>query len=226
MRKPYNSPKDVFLESSLFSKDPLEQFKHWFEEASSNPQIKEANAMCLATASKSGRPSARVVLLKGFGVDGFKFFTNYESRKAEDIKENPQVALSFYWEPLVRQVRIEGIVEKLSEEESTAYFQSRPLENQLGAWCSRQGSPITSRDVLEKRMVELRQEFPDTQEKLPKPPYWGGYCVIPDTFEFWQGQSNRVHDRIRFRKCSASDLVDGDLLHQGEGDWVYERLSP
>jgi pyridoxamine 5'-phosphate oxidase len=190
--------------------DPFEQFGQWFDEVI-NAQLHEPNAMTLATADATGRPSARTVLLKGFDSHGFVFYTNYNSRKGQDLSANPYASLLFWWGELERQVRIEGPVEKVSEGESEAYFQSRPRDSQLGAWASPQSQVIVDRSVIEKTMADLQATYAD-QPALPLPPHWGGYRVIPDHFEFWQGRENRLHDRIRY-----TPLGDG---------WVLDRLAP
>ncbi|XP_013143888.1 PREDICTED: pyridoxine-5'-phosphate oxidase-like [Papilio polytes] len=226
MRIKYKDKDDTFLEKHLVSKEPFGQFKAWFEEACSRKEILEPNAMCLATVSRNGYPSARFVLCKGYGKDGFKFFTNYESRKAKEMSENPNVAATFYWEVLNRSVRIEGYVEKLSEEESTKYFHSRPVPSQVAACASYQSTPIESRDVLCERERKLEAEYMIPEKEIPKPSYWGGYIIRPRAVEFWQGQRDRLHDRIKFRKPTEGEVVDGKLLHEGDDGWVYQRLSP
>ncbi|XP_046965760.1 pyridoxine/pyridoxamine 5'-phosphate oxidase-like [Vanessa cardui] len=226
MRIRYKDREETFLEKHLVSKEPFGQFKVWFEEACSRKEILEPNAMCLATATKDGQPSARFVLCKGYGKDGFKFFTNYESRKAKELEENPKVAATFYWEILNRSVRIEGDVEKLSEEESIKYFHSRPVPSQIAACTSYQSSPIESRDVLCEREKVLEAEYMIPEKLIPKPAFWGGYLIRPRSVEFWQGQRDRLHDRIKFRKPKEGEVPDEKLLHQGEDGWVFERLSP
>lgn len=226
MRLKYKDKKDTFLESKLVSKEPIGQFKHWFEEARNKKEILEPNAMSLATATSNGVPSVRNVLCKGYGKDGFKFFTNYGSRKANEMAENPHVAATFYWEYLNRAVRIEGIVEKLSAEESEKYFHSRPVTSQIGASVSFQSQVIPSRDVLIEKEHELEDKYTSKGLPIPKPDFWGGYIIKPSSIEFWQGQTDRVHDRINFRKPKDTDKVDGSLLHEGEDGWVFERLSP
>ncbi|CAL8141870.1 unnamed protein product [Orchesella dallaii] len=226
MRKAYMEKGEVFTESQLVSQEPFEQFRDWFEIASKTPGIEEPNAMCLATATKDGRPSARMVLLKGYGPNGFKFFTNYKSRKASELDANPYASLNFYWEPLKRCVRIEGKVEKLSTEESTEYFMSRPESSRIGAIVSPQSQPIPSRDYLSEKQTELTQLAQEKPEQICKPENWGGYIVVPDMIEFWQGQTNRLHDRIRFRKLKPDDKPDNAVVHQGKNGWVYERLAP
>ncbi|XP_068633131.1 pyridoxine/pyridoxamine 5'-phosphate oxidase-like isoform X1 [Battus philenor] len=226
MRIKYKDKKDTFLEKHLVSKEPFGQFKSWFEDACDKKEILEPNAMCLATVSKEGYPSARFVLCKGYGKDGYKFFTNYESRKAKEMAENPNVAATFYWEILNRSVRIEGQVEKLSEDESTIYFHSRPVPSQIAACASYQSTPIMSRDVLCEREGKLEAEYIIPGKEVPKPKYWGGYIIRPKSVEFWQGQKDRLHDRIKFRRPKEDEVPDGKILHQGEDGWVYERLSP
>jgi pyridoxamine 5'-phosphate oxidase len=190
--------------------DPFEQFDHWFREALSS-ELPEPNAMALATATRAGHPSARTVLLKGFDHQGFVFYTNYESRKGEELDENPRAALLFTWLELERQVRIEGTVERVSAEESQAYFQSRPKESQIGAWASPQSRVIEGRNFLEDNMQELTTTFKH-DEVLPLPPFWGGYRVRPEQMEFWQGRESRLHDRI--------------LYSRTDGGWKVERLAP
>jgi len=189
--------------------NPIKQFQRWFDQAIA-AQLPEPNAMTLATATRSGIPSARIVLLKGLDERGFVFYTNYESHKGQDLAENPQAALVFLWTVLERQVRLEGQVEKIAAAETDAYFKSRPLESRLGAWTSDQSRVISDRDVLEQRFAELKATYAD--EKVPRPPHWGGYRVMPHHIEFWQGRTSRLHDRLRYR------------LEQG--NWLVERLAP
>ncbi len=189
--------------------DPIRQFAKWYDEAIA-AGIPEPDAMTLATATKDGKPSARIVLLKSFDDHGFVFFTNYESRKAKDLAENPRACLVAYWLPVKRQVRIEGTVEKVSEKESDDYFQTRPLGSRLGAWASNQSDVVESRDVLENSYADLSKRF---GEDVPRPPHWGGYRIQPEEIEFWQGRDNRLHDRLRYRL-------------QEDETWVIERLGP
>ncbi|HWC76878.1 MAG TPA: pyridoxamine 5'-phosphate oxidase [Blastocatellia bacterium] len=197
------------LRKSNVDQNPFKQFARWYEEALGSDLILP-NAMALATSSRDGVPSARMVLLKDFDENGFVFYTNYESPKARDLDENPKAALLFYWAPLDKQVRITGSVERVSPEESEAYFRTRPVESQLGAWASNQSSTIESREVLENRLSQLIEEYRDTE--VPLPPYWGGYRLVPDTFEFWLSRPGRLHDRLRFSRR--------------DGEWTIERLAP
>ena len=189
---------------------PFKQFQVWFDQALAS-QLPEPNAMTVATATQSGKPSARIVLLKGFDERGFVFYTNYQSHKGQELADNPQAALVFWWAELERQVRIEGRVEKVSDRESDEYFHSRPFNSRLGAWASEQSQVIESRAVLEQRAQELKTKY-ENQDVL-RPPHWGGFRVIPTSFEFWQGRSSRLHDRLLYR------LLDN-------GNWLIERLSP
>jgi len=189
-------------------KNPFVQFKNWFGLVLEK-KILEPNAMTLATATKSGIPSARVVLLKGFDETGFTFFTNYNSRKGKELSENPFASVVFLWLQLERQVRIEGKVEKISREESQEYFNVRPIKSRLGALASNQSEVVPSRDILENKFAELEKKF---GENPPMPENWGGYKLIPTKFEFWQGRRDRLHDRICYEKS-------GNI-------WMIRRLSP
>jgi pyridoxamine 5'-phosphate oxidase len=200
--------KHGLLEKDLAA-DPFTQFGRWFDQALS-ARIDEPNAMTLATASLDGQPSARVVLLKGFDQNGFVFYSNYESRKGRELDQNNKAALLFFWSSLERQIRIEGVIEKVSVEESKQYFDSRPEGSRIGAWSSRQSASISSRDILEENFNKFSQSF--AQQDIPLPPYWGGYRLKPHVFEFWQGRESRLHDRLRYR--FADDR------------WHIDRLSP
>lgn len=196
-------------------KDPLEQFKIWFNDAISH-KLSEPNAMTLATASKDGQPSARLVLLKGYDERGFVWYTNYGSRKAAELEANPKACLVFFWEPLHRSVRIEGRIERVSTEESDTYFHSRPRGSQIGALVSAQSSVIAGRHVLDKANEDLNAEYGDGKF-IPRPTHWGGYRLIPEVMEFWQGRESRLHDRLRYKRASESTTGQA---------WIIERLSP
>jgi pyridoxamine 5'-phosphate oxidase len=189
---------------------PLRQFDRWWEQAL-HAEIDEVNAMTIATVDVDGNPNARVVLLKGLDETGFVFFTNYASSKANEIENHPTVCLVFFWKELERQVRIRGKISKLDAAENDAYFFSRPIGSQIGAWASPQSQVIANRLVLEHRMQAYEKQF--AEDAIARPAHWGGYRVMPDEIEFWQGRSNRLHDRIRYRKS------------EGQA-WIMERLAP
>lgn len=189
--------------------DPIAQFAKWFGEAQ-RAELPEPNAMTLATATPDGVPSARIVLLKRADARGFTFFTDYRSRKGQELEANPHAALVFHWGELERQVRLTGRVSRLPRAESEAYFRTRPRESRLGAWSSHQSAVLAGRDALEAKLREAEARYPG--EDVPTPPYWGGFVLAPDTLEFWQGRAGRLHDRVRYRR-------DG-------GAWRIERLSP
>jgi pyridoxamine 5'-phosphate oxidase len=189
--------------------DPIQQFSLWFGEALKS-ELLDTNAMTLATASRDGVPAARIVLLKGFDETGFVFFTNYESAKARDLDDNPRASLLLFWAALERQVRISGRVQKTSAEESDTYFHSRPFESQIGAWASAQSRRVSDRTVLESRYADLAAKY--AGGPVPLPPFWGGYRVVPESMEFWQGRKSRLHDRLLY-------------VRSGEG-WERSRLAP
>ncbi|QNL48568.1 pyridoxamine 5'-phosphate oxidase [Olivibacter sp. SDN3] len=197
------------LTENEVKKNPIEQFKFWFEQAIKACVI-EVNAMTLATVDREGSPSARIVLLKGVEDNGFVFFTNYNSQKGQDLIVNNKASLVFFWPDLERQVRIKGFVDKTSSEVSDSYFHSRPIGSQLGAWASPQSTIIADRAVLESNLERITQKYKSTS--VPRPPHWGGYIVQPITVEFWQGRPNRLHDRILYTKKSNY--------------WLIERLAP
>ncbi|MDB9485297.1 pyridoxamine 5'-phosphate oxidase [Dolichospermum circinale CS-537/01] len=190
--------------------NPFIQFKIWFNQSVA-AQLPEPNAMTLATCTPDGKPSARMVLLKDIDELGFVLFTNYKSQKGQEISVNPQAALVFWWAELERQVRIVGTVEKISSAQSDSYFEVRPPFSRLGAWASNQSQVIANRDVLEAQLIEFKRQYEN--QEVPRPPHWGGFRVIPQEIEFWQGRSSRLHDRLRYT------LVDN-------GNWKIERLSP
>ncbi|XP_019873381.2 pyridoxine/pyridoxamine 5'-phosphate oxidase [Aethina tumida] len=222
MRTEYNHRENLFLEKDIEVKDPYVLFEKWFSLVKNDPRTVEPNAMCLATANKDGCPSARFVLLKGYNRDGFRFFTHYTSRKGQEMAENPNVALTFYWEHFSRSVRIEGIAEKLPFSEADKYFSSRPYQSQIGALVSDQSKPIESRDVMSDKEKVLKEKYKEGE--VPRPQFWGGYNVRPHTIEFWQGQTDRIHDRIRFQLKEKN--IDDKFVNEGENGWVYQRLGP
>lgn len=189
--------------------NPFKQFETWFNETM-HSRILEPTAFVLATADKNAKPSARALLMKGFDEFGFYFYTNYESRKGKELEENNQASMLFFWSELERQIRIEGLVEKTSTEESYKYFRTRPFKSKVGAWASNQSTVIGGRLTIVKKFLEYLVKFHSSE--IPLPPYWGGYVLKPSAFEFWQGRPNRLHDRIRYRK-------END-------EWIIERLSP
>lgn len=207
MRMQYRSE---IVEEAGLAGDPMEQFARWFQQAADS-DLFEPNAMVVSTATPDGRPSSRTVLLKRFDTGGFVFYTNYGSRKAREIDENPYVSLLFPWHPIARQVIVTGRAARVGRDETAAYFRSRPHGSQLGAWASEQSRVIGSRAELDRRYAELAERYPEG-EQVPVPPEWGGLRVVPDALEFWQGHENRLHDRLRY-------VLDGEK-------WRIERLCP
>ena len=208
IRKDYQLKR---MDESDVAKNPFEQFTQWWNDAIDS-KIEEVNAMTLCTATKGGKPSARVVLLKGYNSKGFIFFTNYESSKGKQLEKNPNACLVFYWKELERQIKIEGIVEKLKNKDNDEYFFSRPEGSRIGAWASPQSSVIADRSVLEGNVAKFTEKFEG--KKVPRPPHWGGYIVKPTLIEFWQGRPSRLHDRIQY------------TLPKNKKTWTIERLAP
>ncbi|MBC7934792.1 MAG: pyridoxamine 5'-phosphate oxidase [Rhizobacter sp.] len=206
IRKDY---KQLSLNETEVASEPFAQFEKWWNEAVKS-EIDEVNAMTLATANAQGRPSARIVLLKGFGPKGFVFFTNYNSHKGQDIAGNAHVSLVFFWKELERQVRIEGTINKVPASESDSYFNSRPVGSRIGAWASPQSKVISSRKIIEEKVKELEKSFEN--KTINRPEHWGGYTVEPLMVEFWQGRPGRLHDRIQYTKAG--------------NEWKIERLAP
>jgi len=206
LRKSYERAE---LDEAASHADPLMQFDQWLQEAISS-EVPEPNAMTVATVASNLRPSTRVVLIKGYDAQGITWYTNYESRKGQELAGNPFAALQFHWVELERVVRIEGIVEKVSAEESDAYFQTRPLDSRLGAWASPQSEVISGRGVLVANAAKYAAQF---LLQPPRPPHWGGYRLKPDNWQFWQGRKSRLHDRLRYTL-------------QADGQWMRERLAP
>lgn len=230
LRRSYESGE---LSESALPADPLALFAAWFADVHASGLV-EPNAMVLATASGDGEPSARLVLLKGYGPQGFRFFTNLTSRKGRDLAENPRAALVFPWHPMYRQVRVAGPVAELTRDESAAYFRTRPYGSRLGAWASEhQSGVIPDREALERHYADAAARWPDPaagqppgapgregSDVVPLPDFWGGYRVVPESIEFWQGRRDRLHDRIRYRREVSPGGADD------HGAWTVERLSP
>jgi pyridoxamine 5'-phosphate oxidase len=207
LRKEYSR---ATLDISNVLPDPVKQFEKWFDEAI-QAGISEPNAMHLATVNEQGKPSSRIVLLKGIAKEGLVFYTNYQSKKGKELDQNPACAITFFWADIERQVRMEGVAERLDTNASETYFQSRPRGSQIGAWASPQSSVVKNREILEQRFSEIEKKF-EAQKVLPRPHQWGGYRIDPLLIEFWQGRAGRLHDRIQFTKV--------------EGVWRIDRLAP
>ena len=198
------------LTEESLHKNPIVQLQRWLDEAYADESVREPNAMCVATVDSEGQPSARIVLLRGLDDRGLVFYTSYFSRKGRELHDNPRIAAVFYWPMLERQVRVEGTVTQVSDDESDAYFESRPRGHRLSAWASEQSEPIESRAILDERLAHFDERFGD--DEVPRPHSWGGYLIVPARIEFWQGRPNRMHDR---------------LLYTREGrDWTIARLQP
>ncbi|GGQ32072.1 pyridoxine/pyridoxamine 5'-phosphate oxidase [Streptomyces pseudogriseolus] len=209
MRKQYRTEG---LSETDLAATPVEQFARWFAQAAREGGLFEPNAMIVSTADAAGRPSSRTVLLKHFDEGGFVFYTNYESRKGRDLAENPYVSLLFPWHPVARQVIVTGTARRTGRDETAAYFRTRPHGSQLGAWASGQSTVIASREELDEAYAALAARYPE-HERVPVPPHWGGFRVVPETVEFWQGRENRLHDRLRY-------------VTEAGGGWRVERLAP
>jgi pyridoxamine 5'-phosphate oxidase len=209
-RDPLGAKQDDHLDIVDLNSDPFAQFREWFQ-AAHDAGIPDANAMILATSTADGIPSARTVLLKGIDDTGLVFFTNYESLKARELAENPHAASVFYWQPLGRQIRVAGQVERVTQDESFEYFSTRHRGSRIGAWASRQSEPLESRQVLLDRVRELDERY--AGDDIPLPPHWGGYRILPDLFEFWESRESRLHDRFRYTR-------------DDNGTWSIQRLQP
>lgn len=200
---------DRLFDREHLAAEPMELFREWFSEAVSEG-LPEANGMCLCTSDPGEGPDGRIVLLKGYSETGFTFFTHFSSAKGRHLADDPRACLVFWWQPLRRQVRVRGRVERVADEESDDYFQSRPRESQVGAWASAQSQPIDSRETLEARVAEASERYP---LEVPRPPGWGGFRLLPDSVEFWQGRDSRLHDRFLYRRAE-------------DGSWSVQRLMP
>lgn len=210
LRSPYNTEP---LEEREVASDPFTQFEVWFKDALENTEIGDPNAMCLSTSTQDGRPSSRYVLMKSFSKSGFTFYSNYDSRKGRELSANPYVAINFFWPPIHRQIRIEGTVTKISNEDSIHYFKSRPKMSQASAFISKQSQIVASRSELESKLKNCLDQY--AEKEVPKPANWGGYLIQPSYFEFWQGHTSRLHDRIVFQKDNSESE-----------NWTVVRLYP
>ncbi|XP_074026527.1 pyridoxine/pyridoxamine 5'-phosphate oxidase-like isoform X2 [Leptinotarsa decemlineata] len=216
------SQENLLLDKHI-EKDPMCLFEKWHTIAKNDPNVVGANHVSFATATKSGIPSVRIMSLKEYSDNGFVFFTHYKSRKGEEIEKNPNVALVFYWSQFSRSVRIEGTVERVSCCKSDELFRESSYDTQIGTLLCEQSTPIESRSALLCKTNKMKKHYPEG--KVPRSPLWGGYIIRPHTIEFWQGQNDSLHDRIRFRRPKEKE-PDGVLTHEGENGWVYERLCP
>ncbi|KRZ39240.1 Glucose-6-phosphatase 2, partial [Trichinella pseudospiralis] len=215
-RKPYCNSKCTILESELNHQEPFGLFAEWFKHAQERMKDSsyEVNAMALSTVSSDGKPSSRMVLLKAFSKDGFQFYSDYESRKGRELANNASACLLFYWPDVNRCISVEGTVKKTSAADSDAYWKIRPVESALSAYVSHQSMVIPSRQFLENKIIEVKKKFVEQNRPVPRPSSWGGYVLVPNYFEFWQGQSSRLHDRLRFRKQKAGEMIDPSVTHQ------------
>ncbi|XP_064463401.1 pyridoxine-5'-phosphate oxidase-like isoform X2 [Ornithodoros turicata] len=223
MRKAYIS--STLLEDDLPTRDPIELFEKWFNTIKDAGLMYEPNAVALATTTKTGLPSCRMVLLKGCGPDGFVFFTNYKSRKGNELEENPNASMLFYWDKHHRQVRVEGVVEKTSATVSDNYFHSRPRESQISAVVSEQSRVVESRKHLEEKHQMLQEKYKGADTVIPRPSEWGGFTLKPKRMEFWQGHSSRLHDRIVFTKLEDDAALPHMARHASNG-WIMQRYAP
>jgi len=223
-----NVERPYLLETEMPSKDPFLFFDAWFRDVASKTDLsfEEINAVSLATSDQDGQPSCRMVLLKAYDTVGFSFYTNYTSKKGRDLEVNPKAAMLFFWPKVHWQIRIEGVVEKLPASAADEYWFRRPIDSRIGSAASEQSTVVPSREYLTNRADELRKgaQGLDPSTAVSRSPHWGGYVLLPRTFEFWQGQSDRLHDRIRFRRVKEGEPIT-EHAHHGDNGWVYERLA-
>uniref|UniRef100_A0A5S6QI51 Pyridoxine-5'-phosphate oxidase n=1 Tax=Trichuris muris TaxID=70415 RepID=A0A5S6QI51_TRIMR len=226
LRRPYGDKTVILREDQIKFKEPMGMFDSWFKEvqAISSVSYEEVNAMSLSTATRDGKPSCRYVLLKAYSQAGFTFYSSTNSRKGKEMKDNPHICLTFYWPSMNRMVRVEGVTEIISEKEADIYWNSRPIQSQASAYASQQSSVVPSREYLEERVAAVRKDFFEKGLPIPRPNTWVGYLVKPTEVEFWQGQSDRLHDRLKFRRCQTDNEQEG--APDDASAWVIERLSP